>query len=59
MNHVVAYQILANELEGYRALGYDELVRLVGQSFSSRKKAADCMEYEIDVSVWERSWSMG
>jgi len=54
MNKVVAYQLLSSELATYRALPYGELARLVGQSFSSRKRAEDALEYDVDIGVF---WS--
>jgi len=54
MNKGIAYQVLVSELNGYRAIPYDDLVRLVGQTFSSRKRAEDAIEYDLDISVY---WS--
>jgi hypothetical protein len=54
MNQVIAYQLLASELAAYKEMAYEELARLVGQKFSSRKRAEDSLEYEMDIAVW---WS--
>jgi len=52
MNKSVAYQLLLSELAGYRALSYEDLSRLVGQEFSSRKQADDSEEYDLDIGVY-------
>jgi hypothetical protein len=54
MDKGIAYQLLVAELEGYRALPYDDLVRIVGQTFSSRKRTEDTTEYDLDIGVF---WS--
>ncbi|HEY4233640.1 MAG TPA: hypothetical protein VGM76_09445 [Lacipirellulaceae bacterium] len=50
MNHVVAYQLLSDELNTYRALSFAELVPLVGER-SSRINHRDGIDYRLEVAV--------
>jgi hypothetical protein len=59
MNRVAAYQLLVSELEGYRALPYEDLARLVGQTFSCRRRTEDSLEYDMDIAIFWSNQGLG
>ena len=51
MGTTEAYQLLSTELASYRELTYEELAQLVGPSQMRCTRAADAVEYAIQVTV--------
>ena len=58
MDRGEAYRLLLSELTSYRELPYDELVQLVGTTFSHRDKSHG-IEYVIDIEVAWRDIASG
>jgi hypothetical protein len=58
MNHVVAYQLLNDELNVYRALSVAELGPLVGE-LSQRITQKDGVDYSLDIAVTRPPQSNG
>jgi hypothetical protein len=50
MNHVVAYQLLSDELNAYRVLSFADLAPLVGEQ-SQRIIQKDGVDYSVDIAV--------
>jgi hypothetical protein len=51
MNHVVAYRLLAAELNAYRELPFLELSQLVGKTSAHRKRGEDGVDYDLSAVV--------
>ncbi len=51
MNHVVAYQLLASELNSYRELPLPELRDLIGEESTRCVRGEDGVDYDLTVIV--------
>jgi hypothetical protein len=51
MNHVVAYRLLASELNEHRALPFSELQQLIGKESTRCVRGEDGVEYDLTVAV--------
>ena len=51
MNHVVANQLLALELQTYRALPFPELRQLVGEQPTRHIRGKDGVDYDLTINV--------
>jgi hypothetical protein len=59
MNHVIAYQLLASELQAYRALPFPELHQLVGEQSTRRVRGEDGVDYDLTMIVRWRLYDDG
>jgi len=56
MNHIVAYALLASELQAYRELPFPELSQLVGEQSTRCVRGEDGVEYDLTMLVrWRLS----
>lgn len=54
MNHVVAYQLLASELNAYRNLSLPELRQVIGEKSTRCVRGEDGLDYDLTVIVqWQ------
>jgi hypothetical protein len=51
MNHVIAYQLLASELNAFRELPSSELRQLIGEKSTRRVHGNDGVDYDLTVIV--------
>jgi hypothetical protein len=51
MNHIIAYRLLASELQTYRELPFPELRQLVGEPSTRRVQGEDGVEYDLTTIV--------
>ena len=51
MHQSEAYRILADELAVCRAMPFDELRQLAGESFARQVRAEDATMYDVEVSI--------
>jgi hypothetical protein len=51
MNHVIAYQLLASELQAYRELPFTELRQLVGEKSTRSVRGDDGVGYDLTMIV--------
>jgi hypothetical protein len=51
MNHVIAYQLLASELQAYRRLPFTELRQLVGEQSTRSVRGEGGVAYDLTMFV--------
>jgi hypothetical protein len=51
MNHIVAYELLTDELSTYRSLVYEELRQLVDERTSRLVRGQDGTDYDVATTV--------
>ena len=51
MNHVIAYRLLASELQAYRGLPFPELRQLVGERTTRCVRGEDGVNYDLTLIV--------
>jgi predicted heme/steroid binding protein len=59
MNHIIAYELVAADLDVYRKLPHAELCQIVGEETSRLKRGTDGIDYDVATSVYWRDGTNG